>query len=228
MPPKAIPLQMIEKHHQRLETESKSLNEAINLAINTIKEEFNKKRNDLKDKLNRFKNEEQDLTNNFRQIDTQLQQEIARFEVAIEGVSVGQTEFQQVEAQDFHRRSQVMVQIFSDTHREIESTIRDYKEKTRRVEQVANKTVSPKPTYDGQQIRTFIEQRKNVTNDLLQKLTDIHRDFDKLTKNLTELESKELKELNDTEKKCSDEEDKERKKEAENFKKQSVAMFDKK
>lgn len=228
MPPKLIPLPNIEKQYQNLETEAKHLDEAIVKAVDTIKQDFEKKRIELKDRLNRFKAEEQETVNIFQQTDTQLQQEMTRIGIAIENLVAGQSEIQQIETQDFHRRSQQIIQIFSDTHRDIENTIRDYRDKVRRVDQMASKTVTARPTTDVNQIKMFVEQRKNVSKDILQKLEDIHREMAKLSKNLDELESKEHQDMIETEKKCSNEEEKERKEEAKNFFKQAITLYGKK
>ena len=76
-PQKEVPMSMIEKHYQKLETESKSMDQACTQAVDKVKEDFEKKRSELKGRLEKLKTGEQELIKSFKELDSKLQQELA-------------------------------------------------------------------------------------------------------------------------------------------------------
>lgn len=234
-------MNQIIKLNQKLETEAKNMDEQLTKAIDIVKENFDRKRSELKDKLNKLKEEEHEVLNKFRQDDNQLQQEMSKIETQIDTVAVAErtaaSAFPQIDPQqDFHRRSQLMIQIFADTHKEMEALIRDYKDKIKRFEVVLKKNLQNEKNLqsigtgmnsDFNQLKTYIDQKTNSLRDVINKLDDIRHEIDRKNKELFELEKSETQELTEAEKKCSKEEETERKNETNRFSRKVTELFNK-
>ena len=216
----------IERHYRKLQSVSKSWDDAIEKAKNKVRREYNDKRHEFREKLNRLKGEEQELFNNYQRSEMQLNQEMARISHQI-------TALETPTAQPFdplvnnERKFQQIDQIYSETNKDMLVVIDRHKEKVRRMEQLLSQSAYQDkkmanfaniPTVQTvTPIKAVLDVQKRNLSETISKLEAIREDIEKKIKELEDIDRKETEETEQTERSSNERELRERNDEMNRF-----------